>query len=189
MTKHVAYNAILAWGCVRDPRGWHRPLGRVDRRPVRRGRRHCSSTRAGGPPLRHRPLPAGLARRGRSPSAAGLLVGAVNGFSSPDSASRPSSRRWACSTSRAAPAAEIEGTRSHGSPGARNLATRASVAGCGGHPGHPTGDLDHAPVRHRGGFVPKKTPFGRAVYAAGGNERAAALSGVPVRNARICSST
>ena len=36
-------------------------------------------------------------------------------------------------------------------------------------------------------FVLKKTPFGRWVYAAGGNERAAELSGVPVRrsNSRV----
>jgi len=34
-------------------------------------------------------------------------------------------------------------------------------------------------------FVLKKTPFGRWVYAAGGNERAAALSGVPVRKVNL----
>ena len=37
-------------------------------------------------------------------------------------------------------------------------------------------------------FVLTKTPFGRWVYAAGGNERAAELSGVPVRRS-ICAST
>jgi len=34
-------------------------------------------------------------------------------------------------------------------------------------------------------FVLRKTPFGRWVYAAGGNERAAALSGVPVRKVNL----
>lgn len=34
-------------------------------------------------------------------------------------------------------------------------------------------------------FVLRKTPFGRWVYASGGNERAAALSGVPVRKVNL----
>jgi erythritol transport system permease protein len=34
-------------------------------------------------------------------------------------------------------------------------------------------------------FVLRKTPFGRSVYAVGGNERAAELSGVPVRVVKI----
>lgn len=34
-------------------------------------------------------------------------------------------------------------------------------------------------------FVLRKTPFGRWVYAAGGNERAAALSGVPVKKVKL----
>jgi erythritol transport system permease protein len=34
-------------------------------------------------------------------------------------------------------------------------------------------------------FVLRKTPFGRWVYAAGGNERAAALSGVPVQKVNL----
>ena len=34
-------------------------------------------------------------------------------------------------------------------------------------------------------FVLKKTPFGRWVYAAGGNERAAGLSGVPVQKVKL----
>ncbi|WP_246854635.1 ABC transporter permease [Naasia sp. SYSU D00057] len=34
-------------------------------------------------------------------------------------------------------------------------------------------------------FVLRKTPFGRWVYATGGNERAAELAGVPVRNVKL----
>ena len=34
-------------------------------------------------------------------------------------------------------------------------------------------------------LVLRFTPFGRWVYAAGGNERAAALSGVPVRKVKM----
>ena len=34
-------------------------------------------------------------------------------------------------------------------------------------------------------FVARKTPFGRQVYAIGGNERAAELSGVPVKRAKL----
>ncbi len=35
-------------------------------------------------------------------------------------------------------------------------------------------------------FVLRKTPFGRWVYATGGNERAAELAGVPVRRVKLC---
>ena len=54
------------------------------------------------------------------------------------------------------------------------------------HPRDSDRHLDHDPLRGRSGaFVAGKTPFGRQVYAVGGNERAAELSGIYVNRIKM----
>ena len=49
----------------------------------------------------------------------------------------------------------------------------------------PVGVLILAVIALLGSFVLNRTPFGRWLYASGGNERAAQLSGVPVKKVQI----
>ena len=127
MTKHVAYNAILALGMlfVILKGGIDLSVGStVGLSGVVAGT--LAAGLAAGP-LRHRPLPAGMGRRGRFPRGRRCWSGSSTAFSSPDSTSRPSSRRWACCTSRAVLRCSYRAARrTHGSPAVRNWATRAS---------------------------------------------------------------
>ena len=94
----------------------------------------------------------------------------------------PSSRRWACSTSRAAPRASATTAR----PSRTSSAVRSSgntgfaELGTGRDPRPQQLDLDHGVVAVVAYVVTTRTPFGRHVYAIGGNERSAQLSGVPI---------
>ncbi len=76
-------------------------------------------------------------------------------------------------------------------PNLGGLATRGNTGlpwlGDGAPLGIPTPIWMMAALAAAGAFVAARTPFGRQVYAVGGNERAARLAGVRVAASRFSS--
>ena len=172
---------------VRDPERRHRPLRRVDCRPVRGGRRGAPQpgTRAAGP--RRRGLLPRLVRRWRSRSLPAWRSARSTAGWSRASASRRSSRRSGRCTSRGVPRCSSRAApRSRTSPGQTALGnTGFTLLGTAGVLGLPAAVWVMALLAAAAMFVAAYTPFGRQVYAVGGNERAALLAGVRVGRVKL----
>ena len=187
MTKHVAINAILAIGVhLRDPHRRHRPVRRLDRRAGQHGRRR-SAVQGPAPAAAARSVLLGRGRHSDRHRSSGALVGAVNGAARhpvrggavhrhPRHALRRPRRRAAAQQRRDLP-------RPRPATGRGN--TGFHVIGVDSWLGIPVSVWIMVAVAAAAIVVTTRTPFGRRVFAVGGNERAAELSGIRVNRVKI----